>query len=339
MSVQAGQPKLEPFQALVVDKEESGAIHAKLRTATEDELPEGEVLIRVSFSSMNYKDAMALQSSPLIIRSYPMVPGIDYAGTVVRSGSPLFQPGDEVIATGWGAGERQWGGYAEYAVMAAEHLIALPSGLSMRHAMTVGTAGLTAMLCVSALERHGIRPDQGDIIVTGATGGVGSFAILILAAAGYSVAAVSGKLEQADYLHQLGASSIISREEFTALAAKPLGSERWAAGIDTAGGQPLASMLAGIRYGGAVAACGMAAGNKVEASIYPFILRNIALLGIDSVHCPMQQRQEAWQRISRSLSAEQLDLITRDITLEQAQETASRMLAGGSLGRVVVSIL
>ncbi|MFD1954720.1 oxidoreductase [Paenibacillus thailandensis] len=329
---------LRPFRALLLEKEENGGVRAAYREVTESELPPGDVLVKVAYSGINYKDAMALQRTPLIVRSFPMVPGIDFSGTVVRSDSAAWKEGDRVIMTGWGAGERKWGGYAEYARMPAEQLVPLPAGMSLRHAMTIGTAGLTAMLCVMALERQGVKPDSGEVAVTGATGGVGSFAVTLLAAAGYSVTAVTGKAEQADYLRSLGAASVIGREELNALSSKPLHSERWAGAVDTVGGQPLAALLGSTRYGGAVAACGMASSSTFQASVYPFILRNVALVGVESVIVPTDRRLEAWNRLNETLAAEQLDRITNDITLGEVMAQASAMLEGASLGRTVVAV-
>lgn len=328
---------IQSFQALLLKKGEDG-VTAEIGEAAEKDLPEGDVLVKVTYSSLNYKDAMALKRTASIVRNFPMVPGIDFAGTVVRSDSASFEAGDNVILTGWGAGERKWGGFAEYARMPAEQLVPLPAALSLRHAMTVGTAGLTAMLCVMALEKQGVKPGDGEIAVTGATGGVGSFAIMLLAAAGYSVTAVSGKASQYDYLLKLGAKTVIGRKELNAYASKPLHTERWAGAVDTVGGLPLAALISSTRYGGAVAACGMAAGAQLAASVYPFILRNAALIGVDSVYVPIERRIEAWTRISKTLKAEQLEQLTTVKRLDELNDAAADMLEGGSLGRIVVAI-
>ncbi|WP_198038124.1 MDR family oxidoreductase [Skermanella stibiiresistens] len=326
---------IESFKALVAEQAD-GKPKIGLTRWTDADLPDGDVTVAVEWSSLNYKDGLALTGKGRILRKFPMVPGIDFAGTVTESKSPDFKPGDGVILTGWGVGESWSGGFAERARVKSEWLVPLPDGLGARQAMAVGTAGFTAMLCVMALEGHGIDRER-EILVTGAAGGVGSVAVRLLANLGYTVAASTGRPEQADYLKSLGASVIVDRNELSQ-PSKPLTSERWGGAVDTVGGVTLASVLAGTAYGGAVAACGLAGGADLPSTVMPFILRNVALLGVDSVNCPKPRRQEAWARIAKELPAEALDAVTTEITLEELPGKAEDILKGQVRGRTVVRI-
>jgi len=300
-------------------------------------LMEGDVTVRVTHSTLNYKDALSLGGRAPIVRRFPLIPGIDFAGEVETSGSADFAPGDVVVLTGWGAGETRHGGYAQRARWPAGQLVKLPQGMTAERAMAIGTAGLTAMLCVLALERHGVKPQDGPAVVTGAVGGVGSVAVALLARKGWKVIASTGRPQEADYLKNLGVSKIISRGELAA-AAKPLGKEAWAAGIDTVGSTTLANLCARTSYGGAIAACGLAGGMDLPASVAPFILRNVALLGVDSVQAPMALRLQAWERLAIDIDTGVLASITTKIGLDQVIATAAELLAGKVRGRVVVEI-
>lgn len=322
------------FRALLVENDNEG-YRASVRSLPLSTLGQGAVLVKVDYSSLNYKDALAVTGKGKIIRQFPLIPGIDFAGTVVESDSAEFAPGDEVILTGWGVGERRHGGLAEYARVSADKLVRLPHGLTCRQSMAVGTAGLTAMLCVLALERHGITPESGEIAVSGASGGVGSVAVAILAKLGYRVVAISGKPELTPWLIELGASSVILRDSVSA-AARPLESEQYAGAIDTAGSNVLAGLLPRIRYRGCVAACGLAAGFDLNTTVMPFILRGVTLAGVDSVMCPLSERREAWQRLARDLPLTVLAHLTREIALDQALDECQRMAAGAAQGRIVV---
>ncbi|GAO25872.1 zinc-binding dehydrogenase [Alicycliphilus sp. B1] len=325
------------FPALYLTRAESGATEAALRTLSPDDLPEGEVLVRVSHSTLNYKDALAITGKSPVVRSFPMVPGIDFAGTVERSADARFAPGDAVVLNGWGTGETRWGGLAGYATTRADWLVPLPAGMSAQQAMSIGTAGYTAMLCVMALEAHGMQPDAGPVLVTGANGGVGSIAIALLARLGYTVTASTGRPEETEHLHALGASAIIDR---TALGSpgKPLQKENWAAAIDAVGSHTLANVLASTRYGGVVAACGLAQGMDLPASVAPFILRGVTLAGVDSVYAPLARRRIAWQRLAAELPAELIARNTRVVGLAEALALAPELLAGRVRGRVVVDV-
>jgi acrylyl-CoA reductase (NADPH) len=305
-----------------------------------EDLPAGEVLVKVSFSGINFKDAMAIGNRG-IIRKFPAVPGIDLAGEVVSSEHPEHRAGDQVILTGWGMGERFWGGLSQYARVPGAGLLPLPAGMSARQAMAHGTAGLTAALCVAALRQQGLRPEAGEVLVTGATGGVGSIAVALLAGLGFQVAALTGKADQAGFLHRLGATRIVVRQGFDS-PAKPgrfvLEPETYAAAVDTVGGATLAAILARLNYGGSVAACGLVGGVELDSHVFPFILRGVSLLGIDSVRCPNPQRRAAWQTLAESFPAATLDLLTREIRLEQVVEAAAGILAGQALGRLVVNL-
>ena len=324
------------FKAIVVEKGEGGQSVAA-RSFDSSELMEGDVTVRVSHSTLNYKDGLALTGKSPVVRRFPMIPGIDFAGTVETSQHPDFQPGDAVVLNGWGTGETHLGGYAEKARVKGDWLVPLPSGLSAEQAMAVGTAGYTAMLAVLALERHGLSPATGPAVVTGAAGGVGSVAIALLAKAGWHVVASTGRTEEVDYLKGLGASEIIDRNELSA-PGRPLGKERWSVGVDSVGSTTLANLLASAKYGGAIAACGLAGGMDLPASVAPFILRGVSLLGIDSVMAPKPLRIEAWNRIARDLDPQKLAAMTSTIGLEDVIAAGRDILDGKVRGRVVVAI-
>ncbi|MFC6670531.1 MDR family oxidoreductase [Marinobacterium aestuariivivens] len=324
------------FKGILIEKDDNG-YRAELKELAELQLPEGEVLVRVEYSTLNYKDGLAITGKSPVVRRFPMVPGVDLAGTVEDSSDPAFKPGDRVVLNGWGVGEVHWGGLAEKARLKSEWLMPLPEGLSVRQAMAVGTAGYTAMLCVMALERQGVTPDQGEVLVTGANGGVGSFAVQLLAKLGYRVVASTGRPQEADYLKSLGAAEIIDRAELSE-PGKPLQRERWAGAIDSVGSHTLANVCAGTRYGGAVAACGLAQGMDFPATVAPFILRGVTLAGVDSVMCPMPKRVEAWNRLAGLVDAPALDNIAHEIGLEQAIDTARDLLDGKVRGRVIVKV-
>lgn len=308
-----------------------------LTQVDEAHLPEGDVLVDVSYSTLNYKDALAITGKAPVVRRFPMVPGIDFTGTVADSTHPDFKAGDQVILNGWGVGETHWGGLAERARVKGDWLVPLPDGLDLRQAAAIGTAGYTAMLCMLALERHGITPDKGEIIVSGAAGGVGSVATALLPAKGYAVAAVTGRASEANYLRELGASSVIDRAELTG-KLRPLGKERWAGGIDVAGSTVLANMLSMMSYRGVVAACGLAAGMDLPASVAPFILRGVTLAGVDSVMCPKPDRLEAWTRLSSDLDMGKLEKMITAVRFSDVIETAPKFLDGAVRGRVVVPV-
>jgi acrylyl-CoA reductase (NADPH) len=324
------------FKAILIDKQE-GEQRVGLQTLDEAQLPEGNVTVRVECSTLNYKDALAITGKGPVVRQFPMVPGIDLAGTVEASSSDEFKPGDSVLLNGWGVGEGHWGGLAEKARLKSDWLIPLPSAFSARQAMAIGTAGYTAMLAVMALENNGVLPDHGDVLVTGANGGVGSYSIALLSRLGYRVIAATGRPEEESYLKGLGAQAIIDRNELSA-PGKPLAKERWAGAIDSVGSHTLANVLAATRYGGTVAACGLAQGMDLPATVAPFILRGVTLAGIDSVMKPREERLEAWRRLGELIDPAQLDAITRTIGLEEAIATADELLAGRVRGRVVVSL-
>lgn len=324
------------FNAIVIDETDAGST-AVLTQLDEVSLAEGEVTVDVRYSSLNYKDALAITGKAPVVRRFPMVPGIDLAGTVAASSVPEFSKGMAVLANGWGLGEQHWGGLAQKARVKADWLVPLPSRFDAGQAMAIGTAGYTAMLCVMALERNGVTPERGDVLVTGAAGGVGGVAVAILSKLGYRVVASTGRPEEAAYVTALGASEIIPRAEL-AQPGKPLGKERWAGAVDVVGSHVLANVCAGIRYGGTVAACGLAGGMDFPATVAPFILRGVSLAGIDSVYCPTAMRREAWRRLERDLDVEKLRSITREIGLSDAIETARELLAGRIRGRVVVDV-
>ncbi|MCE2661185.1 MAG: oxidoreductase [Rubrivivax sp.] len=314
---------------------------AQLREIGADELAAAtapaNVTVAVDYSTVNYKDGLAITNKSPVVRKWPMVPGIDAAGTVVASGDPRYQPGDAVVLNGWGVGETHWGGLAQQAIFKGDWLVRLPAGMTARQAMAIGTAGYTAMLCVMALQDHGVVPGAGEVLVTGATGGVGSVSVALLSQLGYSVVASTGKATEADYLHTLGAVGVIDRAELSA-PGKPLQKERWAGVVDSVGSHTLANACAQTRYGGTVAACGLAQGMDLTASVAPFILRGVTLAGVDSVMCPQPRRQQAWQRLAAELDRRKLDAMTREVPLAGALEVAREILAGQVRGRVVVNV-
>ena len=324
------------FKAILIEKQDD-AQRVSVQSLEESQLPAGDVTVRVECSTLNYKDALAITGKGPVVRQFPMVPGIDLAGTVEASSSEAFKPGDRVLLNGWGVGEGHWGGLAEKARLKGDWLIPLPAAFTAPQAMAIGTAGYTAMLAVMALERQGILPDRGEVLVTGASGGVGSYSIALLSTLGYRVIAATGRPEEEAYLKGLGADEILDRGELSA-PGRPLAKERWAGAIDSVGSHTLANVLAGTRYGGAVAACGLAQGMELPATVAPFILRGVTLAGIDSVMRPRADRLEAWRRLGELLEPAQLEAITRTIGLEEAVDTAEELLAGRVRGRVVVSM-
>ena len=324
------------FDAILIDKTEEGQ-RAALTSLETSALPEGDVLVDVAFSTLNYKDALALTGAAPVVRRFPMVPGIDFAGIVAESSHPDLRPGDPVVLNGWGVGETHWGGLAGQARVRGDWLVKLPVGISLKQSMAIGTAGYTAMLCVLALERHGITPASGEIVVTGAAGGVGSIALTLLAARGYTVAAVTGRPSEEAYLRSLGAASIVERAELTG-TPRPLGRERWAGAVDVAGSTVLANVISAMKYRGVVAACGLAAGMDLPTSVAPFILRGVTLAGIDSVMCPLSERVAAWQALADEMDLHKLDAITTEIPLGQVIATAPEFLQGKVRGRIVVPV-
>jgi acrylyl-CoA reductase (NADPH) len=324
------------FKAIVIRKADGGQT-VGLADFDASELMEGDVTFRVEWSTVNYKDGLAVTGKAPVVRRFPMIAGIDAAGTVLTSSHPEWKPGDRVILNGWGCGESHLGAYAEQARVKGDWLVPLPSGLSMRDAMAVGTAGYTAMLAVMALERQGVRPDRGPVVVTGAAGGVGSVAVALLAKLGYEVTASTGRPQEADYLKSLGATEIIGREELAG-PVKPLAKERWAGGVDTVGSKTLANALSMIRYGGAVAACGLAGGMDLPTTVAPFILRGVSLLGIDSVMCPQKLRREAWKRLESDLDRAKLADMTTEIALADVIGAGQRIIEGQVRGRIVVKV-
>jgi acrylyl-CoA reductase (NADPH) len=324
------------FKALLIEKDAAG-YRASVKTLDEDNLPEGDVTVRVDYSTINYKDGLAITGKSPVVRKFPLVAGIDFAGTVEQSSHASWKAGDKVVLNGWGVGETHSGGLAQRARVRGDWLVALPGGLSTRQAMAIGTAGYTAMLCVLALERHGLKPESGDILVTGANGGVGSVAIALLSRLGFRVLACTGRMQEAEALKQLGAAEIIPREELSA-PGKALGKERWAGVVDAVGSHTLANACAGTKYRGAVAACGLAQGMDFPASVAPFILRGITLYGIDSVMAPQALRQQAWHRLAKDLDLTKLDSLVREIPLAGAIDAAADILAGRIRGRVVVNV-
>ena len=325
------------FKAIRIDKAEKGTAVA-LTQFDEAELMEGDVTVRVEWSTLNYKDGLALTGKAPVVRRFPMIAGIDFAGTVEQSSNPQWKAGDKVICTGWGMGETHLGAYGEKARIKGDWLVRLPEGMSARNAMAIGTAGLTAMLSVLALEKLGLAPSHGPIVVTGAAGGVGSVATAVLSKLGYHVIASTGRVSEAAYLKDLGAAEVIDRSELSG-PAKPLAKERWAGGIDSVGSTTLANLLSMTKYGGAIAACGLAAGMDLPSSVAPFILRGVCLLGIDSVMCPIELRRVAWSRLASDLDTGKLSEITHEIGLEGVIEAGAKILAGQVRGRIVVKIL
>jgi acrylyl-CoA reductase (NADPH) len=324
------------FKALLLEKNE-GEFSARVQPVDEARLPAGDVLVQVACSTLNYKDALAITNRSPVVRQWPMVAGIDGAGTVLESSHPAWKPGDAFVHNGWGVGEAHWGCLAERARLKGDWLVKLPAVFSARQAMAIGTAGYTAMLCVLALERHGVKPGDGDVLVTGATGGVGSVATALLSARGYRVTGSTGKATEADYLSELGAAAVIDRAELSA-PGKPLQKERWAAVVDAVGSHTLANACAQTRYGGVVAACGLAQGSDLPGTVLPFILRGVTLAGIDSVLAPLALRQQAWDSLAKDLDPKLLDRMTHDIELADAIEHAQALMDGKVRGRLVVHI-
>ncbi|MGJ8623712.1 MAG: acryloyl-CoA reductase [Yoonia sp.] len=324
------------FNALVVEKNEDGKTHAAVQQLSLDQLPDGEVTVAVEYSTVNYKDGLCIGPGGGLVRNYPHIPGIDFAGTVEASDDPRYKAGDKVVLTGWRVGEAHWGGYSQKARVRADWLVPLPEGLDTRQAMAVGTAGFTAMLAIMALEDHGIK--DGPVLVTGAAGGVGSVATAILANLGHQVAAVTGRPETADYLTSLGATQIVPREELNETTKRPLEGETWAGCVDAVGGEMLARLLGQMKYGASVAAVGLAGGAAVPATVIPFLLRGVNLLGIDSVLQPYDNRLRAWQRIAKDLPMDKLEAMIQPATLADLPELGRGILKGQVKGRVVVNV-
>lgn len=324
------------FKAMVIEKTDSGT-KAALADFDEANLMEGDVTVAVEYSTLNYKDGLAITGKAPVVRRFPMIAGIDFAGTVTSSSHAGWKPGDKVICNGWGLGETHLGAYAQTARVKGDWLVRLPETMSAREAMAIGTAGYTAMLSVMALERHGLTPADGPVAVTGAVGGVGSVAVALLAKRGFSVSAVTGRAQEADYLKSLGASEIVERAALTG-PVKMLAKERFAGGVDSVGSTTLANLLSMVRYGGAVSACGLAGGMDLPTSVAPFILRGVCLYGIDSVMCPLPKRQEAWKRLETELDRQKLAEMTHEIGLNEVPEQAAAILAGQVRGRIVVKI-
>ncbi len=324
------------FKGILIEKDDAG-YHAQLKDIDEAVLHDGDVTINVAYSTLNYKDALAITGKGPVVRRFPMIPGIDLVGTVEHSDSADYKVGDTVVHTGWGVGEVHPGGLAEKARLKSEWLVPLPDAFSPTQAMAIGTAGFTAMLCVMALERHGVTPDKGEILVTGAAGGVGSVAVSLLAKLGYTVVGVSGRPEEFDYIKGLGASEVLQRSDFTS-PAKPIAKERWAGAVDVVGSHTLANICSTMKYRGVVAACGLAGGMDFPSSVAPFILRGVTLAGIDSVMCPQAERLEAWQRLARDLDASKLEMLSHEIGLSEAIAVAGELLEGKVRGRVLVDI-
>jgi len=326
------------FNALVLDVD-AGKVHSAVKTLSRDDLPAGEVTVAVEYSTLNYKDGMILKGIGRLVRAYPHVPGIDFAGTVESSESDAYKPGDKVVLTGWRVGEAHWGGYAGAARVKADWLVPLPDGISTRQAMAIGTAGLTSQLAVLALEEHGLNPAaEGEVLVTGAAGGLGSVAVALLSKLGYRVTASTGRAETHGYLTGLGAETIIERRELSGDPAQPLLSERWAGCVDSVGGTTLANVLAGTRRGASVAACGLAGGAELTGTVLPFLLRGVNLLGIDSVLCPFEKRVAAWARLAGGLDMALLETMTTEVTLADLAGLAGDILEGRVRGRVVVDV-
>jgi acrylyl-CoA reductase (NADPH) len=324
------------FNAIVIDKTEEGQT-VQLQQVDEASLPEGDVLIDVAFSTLNYKDGLAITGKSPVVRKFPMVPGIDLAGTVRESSNPDWKPGDKVVLNGWGVGEGHWGGLAQVARLKGEWLVPLPSAFTEKQAMAIGTAGYTAALCVNALVDAGVKPEQGEVLVTGATGGVGSVAVALLAKAGFTVVGSTGKASESEYLTKLGAASVIDRAELSE-KGKPLQRERWAGVVDSVGSFTLANACAATKYGGAVAACGLAQGADFPATVMPFILRGVRLLGVDSVMAPKGPRMAAWARLAVDLDPALIEMIAEEITLAEAPKVAGDLIDGKVRGRVVVNV-
>ncbi len=324
------------FKALLLEKDDAG-FRASVTELDESRLPDADVLVAPEYSTLNYKDGLALTNKAPVVRTWPMVPGIDGAGTVLASRHPAWQPGDRFVHNGWGVGETHWGCLAQRARLKGDWLVKLPAAFTARQAMAIGTAGYTAMLCVMALERHGVQRGDGEVLVTGATGGVGSVAIALLAKRGFRVVAATGKAAEAGYLQQLGAAAVMDRAELAA-PGKPLQKERWAAVVDAVGSHTLVNALAQTRYGGTVAACGLAAGMDLPGTVAPFILRGVTLAGVDSVMAPRVLREQAWARLAAELDPALLETMTSEVALDDAVAAAGRLMAGAVRGRIVVRL-
>jgi acrylyl-CoA reductase (NADPH) len=324
------------FRALVLH-EAAGKVTSRIEAVDEERLPEGDVTVAIEYSTLNYKDGMILNGLGRLVRTYPHVPGIDFSGTVERSESPAFKVGEKVVLTGWRVGEVQWGGYAEKARVKAAHLVHLPEGLSTCQAMAIGTAGFTAMLAVIALEKHGLEK-ASEVLVTGAAGGVGGVALILLATLGYKPVASTGRAELKSYLEGLGASEVLHRSELATAPTRPLDRERWDGAIEAVGSATLATILTQLKYRASVAACGLAGGNDLPTTVIPFLLRGVNLLGIDSVMCPQEQRVEAWRRLSKDLPLDRLDRMIEEIPLSQVAALAPRILGGQLRGRTVIDV-
>jgi acrylyl-CoA reductase (NADPH) len=327
----------DPFRALVIENS-SGTVRAAVKELPVTALPEGDVLVSVAYSSLNYKDALAVTNRGRIARRFPMVPGIDFSGVVAESTSDPFQPGDPVVLTGWGAGEEYWGGFAQFARVKSEWLLPLPQGLTLKRVMQIGTAGLTAMFCVMALEEHGVRPDKGEIVVTGATGGVGCVAVILLAKLGYKVVASTGKADAHEFLKSLGAHEVIDRSKLATRTDKTLERGRWAGAVDSVGGETLATLLRQMEREGCVTAVGLAGGSDLHATVYPFILRAVSLVGISSVYMAAERRRTAWTRLTGELPMETLDGLTRTARLADVPALGEQMIDGRIRGRVVIDV-
>ena len=324
------------FKGILIERDDAG-YRANLRDIDDAQLPDGDVTVRVSHSTLNYKDGLAITGKGPVVRRFPMVPGIDLVGTVESSTHADYQPGDSVLLNGWGVGEGHWGGLAQKARLKGDWLVPLPNQFSPQQAMAIGTAGYTAMLCVLALERYGVKPEHGEVVVSGAAGGVGSVATAVLTKLGYTVVAISGRSEEADYLKRLGASEVLNRADFSS-PGKPLGKERWAGAVDVVGSHTLANICATTKYRGVVTACGLAGGMDFPATVAPFILRGVTLAGIDSVMCPRPDRLEAWRRLGIDLDVSKLEMIGTEISLADAIPTAAKLINGEIRGRVIVDV-
>lgn len=325
-------------RALMLDENAEGKVTASIAEISDADLPEGDVTVDVEYSDLNYKDGMVINGIGRLVRDYPHVPGIDFAGTVSASDNPEYNVGDAVVLTGWRVGEAHWGGFAERARVKGDWLVKLPDGLTAKRAMGIGTAGFTAMLAVMALEEHGLKPDAGEVLVTGAAGGVGSVAVTLLAAKGYTVAASTGRAETHDYLRDLGAKVIVDRAELSDAPERPLDKERWAGCIDSVGGTTLAHLLTQMAYGSSVAAVGLAGGNVLESTVLPFLLRGVNLLGIDSVMCPKARREGAWARLAADLDMAKLDAMVTEAPLGDLPDLATAILKGQTRGRTVIDV-
>jgi acrylyl-CoA reductase (NADPH) len=326
------------FPCYLVAKDAAGKVSSAVSEAALDDLPPGEVLIRAAYSSVNYKDALAATGHPGVVRKFPHVPGIDVAGRVMDSSSAMFRAGDEVLITGFGLGADRWGGYAGYVRAAAEHVVPLPPGMTLRESMALGTAGLTAALSAASLRHHAVLPGEGEVVVTGASGGVGTLAVGILARLGYRVVASTGKPQAAELLRRLGAAEIISREVLADTSGKPLLAARYAGAVDTVGGATLSTILRSLRRGGCVTACGLVGGAELSVSVYPFLLRGVTLAGIDSNDCPMHERKELWRRLSADWKPRDLDALVREVPLADIAGPIDDLLHGRSIGRIVVKL-